>query len=86
MVFVDTPAPWLIVDPPQEIVKHADPDNPESPEHRDYLQVAKDVWEARRRIGNFPVRVISADYPGTYIKEEPLPETRKDMRHNVEGQ
>ena len=47
MVFVDTPAPWLIVDPPQEIVKHADPDNPESPEHRDYLQVAKDVWEAR---------------------------------------
>jgi pimeloyl-ACP methyl ester carboxylesterase len=86
MVLVDTPAPWLIVDPPQGIVEHTDPDNPENIEHCDYLQVAKDAWEARRRIGNFPVRVISADYPGTYIEQEPFPETRKDMRHNVEGQ
>ena len=86
MVFVDTPAPWLVVDPPQEIVKYTDPHRPENTEHRDFLQVEKDAWEARRRIGDIPLRVITADYPDTYIKEQPYPEWRKDMRHNVEGQ
>ena len=86
MVFVETPAPWLLADPPQEIVKYTDPDRPGNTEHRDFLQVEKDAWEARRRIGNIPVRVITADYPDYYIKEQPSPATRKDMRHNVEGQ
>jgi pimeloyl-ACP methyl ester carboxylesterase len=86
MVFVDTPAPWLFADPPEEIVKYTDPDNPNNIEHRDFLRVEKDAWEARRRIGKIPVRVIKADYPADFIEEEPFPETRKEMRHNVEGQ
>ncbi|HZF58886.1 MAG TPA: alpha/beta hydrolase [Rubrobacter sp.] len=86
MVLVDTAAPWLIADPPPEVVKYTDPDNPENIERRDFLQVEKDAWKARRRIGNIPVRVITADYPDSYIEEEPFPETRKEMRHNVEGQ
>jgi len=86
MVLVETPAPWLIADPPPEVVKYTDPDNPENIERRDFLQVEKDAWEARRRIGDIPMRVITADYPDTYIEEQPYPEWREDMRHNVEGQ
>ena len=86
MVFIETPAPWLVVDPPQEIVKYTDPHRPGNTEHRDFLQVEKDAWEARRRIGDIPMRVITADYPDTYIEEQPYPEWREDMRHNVEGQ
>jgi pimeloyl-ACP methyl ester carboxylesterase len=86
MVLVETPAPWLIVDPPQEIVNYTDPHRPGNTEHRDFLQVEQDAWEARRRIGNIPVRIITADYPGYYIEEQPYPEWREDMRHNVEGQ
>ena len=86
MVIVETPAPWLIADPPPAVVKYTDPDRPGNIEHRDFLQVEKDAWEARRRIGDIPMRVITADYPNTYIKEQPYPEWRKDMRHNVEGQ
>jgi alpha/beta hydrolase family protein len=86
MVLVETAAPWLIADPPPRVVKYTDPDRPGNIEHRDYLQVEKDAWEARRRIGDIPMRVISADYPDYFINEEPNPEARKEMRHNVELQ
>jgi pimeloyl-ACP methyl ester carboxylesterase len=86
MVLVETPAPWLIADPPPEVVKYTDPDNPENIEHRDFLQVEKDAWQARRRIGDIPMRVISADYPDEFINEEPNLEARKELRHNVELQ
>jgi pimeloyl-ACP methyl ester carboxylesterase len=52
LVFVDTAAPFA--NPPQEIVEATDPDNPENLEKRDYLQVEKDAWNARRRIGDIP--------------------------------
>jgi pimeloyl-ACP methyl ester carboxylesterase len=84
MVFVDTPPPFA--NPPQEIVKKTDPNNPENFERRDYLQVERDAWEARRRIGNIPVRVINADYPEAEIKEVPFPEVRRTMQRNVELQ
>ncbi len=86
MVFVETPAPWINADPPPEVVKETDPDNPENIERRDYLQVERDAWEARRRIGNIPVRVITADYPEAEINEVPFPDVRGDMRRNVELQ
>ena len=86
MVLVETPAPWLIADPPPEVVKYTDPDRPGNIEHRDFLQVEKDAWEARRRIGDIPMRVISADYPASFINEEPNLEARKELRHNVELQ
>ena len=86
MVVVETPAPWLIADPPPEVVKYTDPDRPGNIEHRDYIQVEKDAWEARRRIGDIPMRVISADYPEYLIDGEPNRGARKEMRHNVELQ
>jgi pimeloyl-ACP methyl ester carboxylesterase len=86
MVFVETPAPWINADPPPEVVKETDPDNPENIERRDFLQVERDAWEARRRIGNIPVRVITADYPEAEINEVPFPDVRRDMRRNVELQ
>ena len=79
MVFVETPAPWLLADPPPEVVKYTDPDRPGNTEHRDFLQVEKDAWEARRRIPDIPVRVISADYPASFINEEPNLEARKGV-------
>jgi pimeloyl-ACP methyl ester carboxylesterase len=88
MVLVETPRPYA--NPPQELVEKLEPDNPENIEHRDYLQVEDDAWAARQRIrkrvGNIPVRVISADYPEGWIKQEPYPEVHPDMRRNVEGQ
>ena len=88
MVLVETPRPSA--NPPQELVKDTDPDRPGNTEHRDYLQVENDAWAARQRIrkrvGNIPVRVISADYPEGWIKQEPYPEVHPDMRRNVEGQ
>ena len=68
------------------MVKIFDPDHPGNVEHRDFLQVEQDAWKARRRIGDIPMRVISADYPEEWIKQEPFPEVHSDMRRNVEGQ
>jgi hypothetical protein len=53
IVFVEVPAPFW--NPPREIVEETDPDNPANVEKRDYLQVEKDAWNARKRIGDIPV-------------------------------
>jgi hypothetical protein len=60
MVFVEVPSPF--VDPPQEIVELTTWDHPLNVERRDYLQVEKDAWAARKEIGDIPVTVISNDY------------------------
>ncbi|HYH58450.1 MAG TPA: alpha/beta hydrolase [Thermoleophilaceae bacterium] len=57
LVLIDTAAPFQ--NPPKEIVAETDPANPENVEKRDYLQVEKDAWNARRRIGDIPVKVVS---------------------------
>jgi len=54
MVFIDTGAPFQ--SPPREIVEETSPDSPTNVEHRDYLQVERDAWAARKRIGNIPVK------------------------------
>ena len=84
LVLVDTAAPFQ--NPPKEIVEETDPDNPENVEHRDYLQVEKDAWSARRRIGDIPVKVISVRFSADAIAESPFPAERKLMRTNVERQ
>jgi pimeloyl-ACP methyl ester carboxylesterase len=69
------------------VVKYTDPDRPGNIEHRDFLQVEKDAWEARRRIGDIPMRVISADYPAiSSTRGNRTARARKEMRHNVELQ
>ena len=84
MVFVDVGAPFL--DPPPAIIDETRPDNPENTENRDYLQVEKDAWAARRLIGDIPVTVISNRYSEEEIAAAEFPSERSGMETNVEQQ
>jgi pimeloyl-ACP methyl ester carboxylesterase len=84
LVFVDTGAPFP--NPPREIVEETDPDNPENVEQRDYLQVEKDAWNARKRIGDIPVKVVTVKFSPEAIEESPFPAERELMRRNIERQ
>lgn len=84
MVFVEVPAPFR--NPPREIVEDTDPDNPANVEERDYLQVEKDAWNARRRIGDIPVTVVTNEPSAAAIRESPFPSERRGMRRNVADQ
>ena len=84
MVFIDTGRPFQ--NPPREIIEETDPKNPSNVERRDYLQVEKDAWAARTRVGDIPVSVVSVHYMPAAIKESPFPSERRGMRRNVEDQ
>ena len=84
MVFVDVGAPFR--DPPREIVEETDPANPSNIERRDYLQVEKDAWAARKRIGDIPVTIISNEYSTAEIDGSPFPSEARGMRRNVSDQ
>jgi pimeloyl-ACP methyl ester carboxylesterase len=84
MVFVEVPAPFR--NPPEEIVELTRPSHPENVERRDYLQVEKDAWAARRRIGDIPVTVISNRYSQAEIAAAEFPSERRGMRENVAEQ
>lgn len=84
MVFIETPGPFR--DPPREIVKETDPENPANVEKRDYLQVEKDAWAARKRIGDIPVTIVTDKPSAAAIKESSFPSERRGMRRNVEDQ
>ena len=84
MVFVDTGAPFE--NPPPAIVKETDPSDPANVEKRDYLQVEKDAWAARERIGDIPIRVITVRFAKEEIAASPFPEEQRLMRANVERQ
>jgi pimeloyl-ACP methyl ester carboxylesterase len=84
MVFVDTAAPFE--NPPQPIVKETDPSHPANVEKRDYLQVEKDAWAARKPIGDVPIRVISVRFAKADIAASPFASEQALMRENVERQ
>jgi hypothetical protein len=84
MVFVEVPAPFQ--DPPAPIVKETKPSHPSNVERRDYLQVEKDAWAARERIGEIPVTVISTRYSQAEIAAAQFPSERRGMQANVEDQ
>jgi len=75
MVFVEVPSPFL--DPPPDILEITAWDHPTNIEQRDYLQIERDAWDARTRIGDIPVTIISNDYG---------PEALAGERTNVEDQ
>ena len=83
IVLVETAAPFP--DPPADLIEATDPANPENVEKRDYLQVEKDAWDGRERIGDIPVTVISDDPSRADLAEAPEAE-RRLMRRNVEAQ
>lgn len=84
MVFVEVPAPFR--NPPREIVEATDPNRPSNVERRDYLQVEKDAWAARERIGDIPITIISNEYSTAEISASPFPSEARGMRRNVEDQ
>jgi hypothetical protein len=84
MVFVDVAAPFR--NPPREIVEDTDPDNPANVEKRDFLQVEKDAWNDRKRIGDVPVTIISDNPSAEAIRQSPFPSERRAARRNVANQ
>jgi pimeloyl-ACP methyl ester carboxylesterase len=84
MVFVEVPAPFR--NPPAPIVQGTRWNSPVNVESRDYLQVEKDAWAARRLVGDIPVTVISNQYTPEEIAESPFPSERRLMRTNVREQ
>ena len=84
MVFVEVAAPFR--NPPQAFVEETDPHNPSNIERRDYLQIEKDAWAARKRIGNIPVTIISNEYSSEEIAGSTFPSEASGMRQNVEDQ
>lgn len=84
LVFVDTGAP--LDDPPREIVEATDPGHPENVEKRDFLQVENDAWDARTRVGNIPMKILSVKFSEAAVAESPFPVERRAMRHNVQRQ
>jgi pimeloyl-ACP methyl ester carboxylesterase len=84
LVFIDTGAPFP--NPPKEIVEETDPESPANVEERDYLQVEKDAWAARKRIGDIPVKIVTVKFSAEAIAESPFLAERKLMRRNVERQ
>jgi pimeloyl-ACP methyl ester carboxylesterase len=84
MVFVEVPGPFR--NPPRAIVEETDPNNPANIERRDYLQVEKDAWAARKRIGDIPVTIISNEYSTAEISASSFPSEAKGMRRNVSDQ
>jgi pimeloyl-ACP methyl ester carboxylesterase len=84
MVFVEVAAPFR--NPPRAIVEETDPHSPSNIERRDYLQVEKDAWAARKRIGNIPFTIISNEYSTEDIAGSTFPSEARGMRRNVEDQ
>jgi hypothetical protein len=84
MVFVDVAAQFR--NPPREIVQETDPHNPSNIERRDYLQVEKDAWAGRKRIGDIPVTIISNEYSAAEIHGSPFPSEAAGMSSNVSDQ
>jgi Serine aminopeptidase, S33 len=60
LVTFDTFAPDP--NPPRRVVVETDPDHPGNVEKRDFLQVENDAWDARRRIGDMPIKIVTVDY------------------------
>lgn len=84
MVFIDTGAP--LRNPPEAIVEETAPDNPMNVEKRDYLQMERDAWAARRRIGNIPITIVTVKFSAAAIKESPFATERRAMARNVQRQ
>ena len=82
MVFVDVGAPSAIH--PRRSSRR--PGHPENLEQRDYLQVEKDAWDARERIGDIPVKVISTRLGGSDRSRHSRPSASAcDERRAAEG-
>jgi hypothetical protein len=62
LVLVETPKAITVSTLPPDVLEAISCDSPINIEHRDYVAVEHDVWDARAEIGDFPMTVISNDY------------------------
>lgn len=84
MAFIDVSAPFR--DPPQPIVEETKWNHPSNIEQRDYLQVEKDAWAARKQVGDIPVTIVSNAYSDGEVEAATFPSEREGMRTNVQDQ
>jgi Alpha/beta hydrolase family len=84
MVFIDTGQP--LENPPAEIEEFTAWDHPENTEQRHYLQIENAAWDARRRIGDIPVTIVTVEFSKEEIAQSPFPVEQVAMRRNVERQ
>ncbi len=62
LVLLETPKAITISSVPEEVRADVACDSPNNIEHRDYIGVEHDVWDARAEIGDFPMTIVSNDY------------------------
>ena len=84
MAFIDVPTPFR--DPPRSVVEETSWNNPSNVERRDYLQVEKDAWAARKEVGDIPITIVSNAYSDDEIEAATFPSERRGMRTNVRDQ
>jgi len=84
MAFIDVPTPFR--DPPPPIVEETQWKHPSNIERRDYLQVEKDAWAARKEVGDIPITIVSNAYSDAEIEAATFPSERRGMRTNVQDQ
>ena len=84
IVLVETGRPFK--NPPTGAHRGYRSANPDNVERRDYLQIEKDGWAAKKKIGDIPVSVISNRYSKVEIAAAEFPEEKPGMRTNVEDQ
>ena len=84
MAFIEVPAPFR--DPPPPVVAETKWNYPSNIERRDYLQVEKDAWAARKEVGDIPITIVSNSYSHGEIEAATFPSERRGMRANVRDQ
>ena len=84
MAFIEVPTPFR--DPPPPVVEETKWNYPSNIERRDYLQVEKDAWAARKEVGDIPITIVSNAYSDDEIEGATFPSERRGMRTNVQDQ
>ena len=84
MAFIEVPTPFR--DPPPPIIEETKWNHPSNVERRDYLQVEKDAWAARKTVGDIPITIVSNAYSDDEIATASFPSERRGMRSNVRDQ
>ena len=77
LVLLATPKAITIL--PPEVRDQIRCDAPGNVEHRDYRAVEHAVWDHRKRLGSFPMRIMSNDY-GKYSPPGDEKTNAKDQR------
>jgi alpha/beta hydrolase fold len=62
LVLLETPKAITISSLPPAVRADISCDSPSNIEHRDYIAVEHDVWDARSEIGDFPMTIVTNDY------------------------